>query len=417
MSSDGMLATPRPPAIEVRDVGKRYRAKLSPNVDGRRFDIAPAESAGTGIDLWALRNVSFSVGHGETLGVLGRNGAGKSTLLRILAAISPPSEGEVRLAGRVGALLEVGAGFSADLSGRDNVQLVGTILGMQRETILNRFDDIVDFAGVGAFIDLPVKRYSSGMYLRLAFAVAAHLDAEILLIDEALAVGDQNFRERCLTKLRQLADDGRTVLFVSHDVRSLARLCERAVVLESGQLVFDGDINDAIAVYGNQTDSPPTVVDLVADERRPSIVHADAHRPTDAGNQIGEPLVLRIDVIIPDDVSFERRNKGGDDSEHELEVVVSLIGPDLWPVTGTSTTLRSPRPGRHQLCGAIPTLRLPPGIYRVCATLRDGDQQLQSIENFATIEVLNDGPQVPRSWRYAEDARWHATLYPSERDH
>jgi lipopolysaccharide transport system ATP-binding protein len=199
--------------------------------------------------VWALAGVSFDVRQGEVLGLIGRNGAGKSTLLKILSRITDPTEGQVTLRGRVGSLLEVGTGFHPELTGRENIFLNGTILGMRRAEILRRFDEIVEFAGVARFLDTPVKRYSSGMQVRLAFAVAAHLEPEILLVDEVLAVGDAEFQEKCLGKMRDVTREGRTVVFVSHNLAAVRSLCSRALLLDQGQLVFDGQTNAAVERY------------------------------------------------------------------------------------------------------------------------------------------------------------------------
>src|SRR5438874_235276 len=191
--------------------------------------------------LWALRDVSFDLERGDIVGLIGANGAGKSTLLKILSRITDPTEGQVALRGRVGSLLEVGTGFHPELTGRENVFLNGTILGMRKAEILRRFDEIVEFAGVQRFLDTPVKRYSSGMQVRLAFAVAAHLQPEILLVDEILAVGDAAFQRKCLGRMGDVAREGRTVLFVSHNMAVIQALCRRGVFLDDGRLAFDGD--------------------------------------------------------------------------------------------------------------------------------------------------------------------------------
>ncbi|HEY5073572.1 MAG TPA: polysaccharide ABC transporter ATP-binding protein, partial [Pyrinomonadaceae bacterium] len=198
---------------------------------------------------WALKDINFEVYPGEILGIIGRNGAGKSTLLKILSRITDPTSGRVELYGRVGSLLEVGTGFHPELSGRENIFLNGTILGMSRREITRKFDEIVAFAEVERFLDTPVKRYSSGMYVRLAFAVAAHLEPEILLVDEVLAVGDVAFQKKCLGKMGEVASEGRTVLFVSHDMRAIRSLCSSAIHLQSGQMVMKGEVREAIGSY------------------------------------------------------------------------------------------------------------------------------------------------------------------------
>jgi lipopolysaccharide transport system ATP-binding protein len=199
--------------------------------------------------IWALRDLSFQVNHGEVVGIIGSNGAGKSTLLKILSRITEPTTGRAKIHGRVGSLLEVGTGFHPDLTGRENVYLNGTILGMKKREIDHRFDEIVEFSGVARFIDTPVKRYSSGMRVRLAFSVAAHLEPEILIIDEVLAVGDINFQKKCLGKMNEVAEHGRTVLFVSHNLGFVKDLCQTGILLNAGQVSFTGPVLDAIARY------------------------------------------------------------------------------------------------------------------------------------------------------------------------
>jgi lipopolysaccharide transport system ATP-binding protein len=217
-----------------------------------KFDDLDFNRPGTSVDpnvLWALQNVSFEVNKGEIVGIIGRNGAGKSTLLKILAKITPPANGRVEIYGRTSSLLEVGTGFHNELTGRENVYLNGTILGMRKKEVDRKFDEIVEFSGVEKFLDTPVKRYSSGMRVRLAFAVAAHLEPEILIIDEVLAVGDVAFQKKCLNKMQDVGAEGRTVFFVSHNMPAVTRLCERVMMLSSGQLVADGPTHEIVARY------------------------------------------------------------------------------------------------------------------------------------------------------------------------
>ncbi len=216
------------------------------------FDDLDFDNPGAASDpniLWALRNVSFEVEKGEVVGIIGRNGAGKSTLLKILSKITPPARGRVEIHGRTSSLLEVGTGFNKELTGRENVYLNGTILGMRKKEVDRKFDEIVDFSGVEKFLDTPVKRYSSGMRVRLAFAVAAHLEPEILIIDEVLAVGDAAFQERCLNKMQDVGSHGRTVFFVSHNMPAVSRLCSRVIMLSQGELVADGPSDRIVAQY------------------------------------------------------------------------------------------------------------------------------------------------------------------------
>jgi lipopolysaccharide transport system ATP-binding protein len=202
-----------------------------------------------GDEFWALRDVNFTVRQGDTLGIVGRNGAGKSTLLKILSRITSPTEGRVAMRGRVASLLEVGTGFHPELTGRENVYLNGAILGMSRAEVRSKFDEIVEFSGLSDFIDTPVKRYSSGMYVRLAFAVAAHLEPEILVVDEVLAVGDAEFQKKCLGRMGQVTREGRTILFVSHNMNAVQTLCKRGIVVDDGRIVFDGEAKAAANFY------------------------------------------------------------------------------------------------------------------------------------------------------------------------
>ncbi len=241
-------------AMSVRGISKRYSI---------RHDLYQHSTAAEAVvdrlkhpfrrqrreDLWALGDVSFDVPRGEVLGIFGRNGAGKSTLLKIIARITNPTSGEIDLYGKVGSLLEVGTGFHPELTGRENIYLNGSILGMRRRDIDRHFDEIVAFAGTERFLDTPMKRYSSGMWVRLAFAVAAHLDADILLVDEVLAVGDVDFQSRCLAKMREVASSGRTVLFVSHQMQSVSALCTSALYLEAGGVAHVGTVEETIDRY------------------------------------------------------------------------------------------------------------------------------------------------------------------------
>jgi lipopolysaccharide transport system ATP-binding protein len=244
-------------AISTEDLSKRYRigqlhstyGTLRDSLTGAARRIARRELRPHYEEIWALRGVSVDIREGEVLGIIGRNGAGKSTLLRILTRITTPTSGRAVIRGRVGSLLEVGTGFHPELTGRENVYLNGSVLGMKRREIQGKFDDIVEFAGVGQFIDTPVKRYSSGMSVRLAFAVAAHLEPEILLVDEVLAVGDAEFQKRCLGRMEDLSNSGRTVVFVSHQMQAVAQLCDRVVMLEGGRIALDGPSTDVVAHY------------------------------------------------------------------------------------------------------------------------------------------------------------------------
>ena len=247
------------PIIEARGLGKRYRIGAGPERgEGLRHAMTrwltrPGSLlTSSTTEFWALRDVSFDVNEGEVLGIVGANGAGKSTLLKVLSRITVPTEGEALLRGRVASLLEVGTGFHPELTGRENIFMNGSILGMSRTEIAAKFDEIVAFAEVEAFLDTPVKRYSSGMYVRLAFAVAAHLEPEILLIDEVLAVGDVGFQRKCLGKMKDVARSGRTVLFVSHNMGAVKKLCDRGIWIDGGRIIETGTATEVTQSYLNR---------------------------------------------------------------------------------------------------------------------------------------------------------------------
>jgi len=250
-----------PVAIEAQELSKRYRigqmqaayGTLRDSVSRLGARLAGRADPDEKQEIWALRDVSFNVDEGEVLGVIGRNGAGKSTLLKVLTRITTPTTGRAVIRGRVGSLLEVGTGFNPELTGRENIFLNGSILGMKRREIQGKLDDIVEFSGVGKFIDTPAKRYSSGMYVRLAFSVAAHLEPDILLVDEVLAVGDAEFQQRSLGRMEALSGTGRTVLFVSHNMQAINQLCDRAILLDGGRVVEDGDASAVVTHYLHST--------------------------------------------------------------------------------------------------------------------------------------------------------------------
>jgi len=254
------------PTIEVNNLYKKYTFGLKQSNYSLRDNIVnttkklPSFLSQKKIhgkleknQFWALKNISFKVMPGEVIGIIGRNGAGKSTLLKILSRITPPTKGEITLRGRVASLLEVGTGFHSELTGKENIYLNGAILGMKRAEINDKFDEIVNFAEIPKFLDTPVKHYSSGMYMRLAFAIAAHLDPEILLVDEVLAVGDAEFQKKCLGKMGEVAKAGRTILFVSHNMNAISRLCNKAIFIKNGNIRFYGKVDETIRLYNNSS--------------------------------------------------------------------------------------------------------------------------------------------------------------------
>ena len=260
------------PIIEVKGLSKKYRISHQKSYLALRDALATSlkkpfailrskkENSSSSEDFWALRDISFDIRQGEVTGIIGRNGAGKTTLLKILSRITRPTNGEVRLWGRVGSLLEVGTGFHGELTGRENIYFNGAILGMRKKEIDKKFDEIVDFSGVEKFLDTPVKRFSSGMQVRLAFSVAAHLDPEILLIDEVLAVGDAQFQRKCLGKMKDISGGGRTILFVSHNMAAIRSLCSRTILLENGRLLLDTETETAVSYYLEQNLKSGTMI-------------------------------------------------------------------------------------------------------------------------------------------------------------
>jgi lipopolysaccharide transport system ATP-binding protein len=317
--------------------------------------------------LWALRDVSFEIEWGEVVGIIGRNGAGKSTLLKILSRITEPTEGVAEIRGRVGSLLEVGTGFHSELTGRENVFLNGAILGMKKSDILARFDEIVEFSGVAKFIDTPVKHYSSGMHVRLAFAVAAHLEPEILIVDEALAVGDAAFQKKCISKMGDVARGGRTVLLVTHNMGFISALTQRAMILQEGKLTFMGSTPDAIAAYFEEA-IPQSEEDLREHPNRPRGMTPalTAARIKDASGRLrsvfvtGEEWYLEIDYATHGGVELA----GAGFNVYTASGIV---------VGGLQTYMLSPPPysipgdGRLRFC--VKDLCLYPGEYFVNISL------------------------------------------------
>jgi ABC-type polysaccharide/polyol phosphate transport system ATPase subunit len=301
-------------SVEVHDVTKRYRigGKWASTLRDGTFFRRPRETRW----FWALRGVSFVADEGEVVGIIGRNGAGKTTALKVLARITEPTAGVARMRGRVGSLLEVGTGFHPELTGRDNVFLNGAILGMKRAQIRERFDDIVEFAGVEQFIDTPVKRYSSGMYLRLAFAVAAHVEPDIVAVDEVLAVGDAEFQRRCLGKMSEFAREGRTVFFVSHDLGAIAQMCERVIWLDGGRVRHDGPAARSIELYVAERSREVPQVEFPRDDAK-EVQLLSVGLTDEDGAQVDAPIrdrpfAIRVRFLV-------RRDVGG------IDVGVSLM--------------------------------------------------------------------------------------------
>jgi lipopolysaccharide transport system ATP-binding protein len=378
------------PTVTCEDLGKAYQLQHCSQGPGGyrtlREDLVAAlqapvrwlrgENAGARPEeFWALRDVCFQVGPGEVIGLIGGNGAGKSTLLKILSRITAPTRGTVELYGRVGSLLEVGTGFHPELTGRENIYLNGSILGMSRREIARKFDEIVDFSGVEKFLDTPVKRYSSGMYVRLAFAVAAHLETEVLLVDEVLAVGDQTFQQKCLGKMDSVARSGRTVFFVSHQLAAVESLCSRVLVLEKGSVAMDGDPQAGINYYIESLRKTAASQSLAerSDRGGTGAARFTAVRLYDGEGRLtdqiacGGQLVLEADAVASDPLV----------SPQCVFIISTARGQRLFRLH-SGDWLGSPQPldGRATYRCSVRNLNLMPGRYSVRLRLLDCDEDI-----------------------------------------
>jgi len=400
------------PAIQIENLGKRYRiGRAVERPETIREAIAglvrspfsylqqvlrPPTAEDT---LWAVRGVNATIQPGEAVGIIGRNGSGKSTLLKILSRITEPTEGRAVMRGRTGSLLEVGTGFHGELTGRENIYLSGTILGMRRREIDARLDEIIAFSEIDRFIDTPVKRYSSGMYTRLAFAVAAHLEPEILIVDEVLAVGDAAFQRKCLGRMQTISQAGRTVLFVSHNMSAVQNLCNRIIWLKDGQVIADGEPSDIASTYlqANLTalteqtwDDPRT-----APGNNSVRIHRVAVQPS--GGQPADSISMRSAVEI--EVQFWSHLP----SAH-LDVTLHLTTEDGVVAFGTNTGHslgwdRNPiGPGLYRSTCLIPSLLLNTGIYRVMVrVVRNHTEVIVRLEDMLMFDV-QDVPEMRGYW-------------------
>lgn len=339
-------------------------------------------------EFWALEDVSFKVKRGERIGIIGRNGAGKSTLLKILSRITEPTSGKIAIKGRVSSLLEVGTGFHPELTGRENIYLNGAILGMTRREIKAKFDEIVDFAETEKFLDTPVKRYSSGMYVRLAFAVAAHLEPEILVVDEVLAVGDSQFQEKCLGKMGEISREGRTLLFVSHNMSAIAALCDQAILLNSGKIETLGCAKDVINAY-TLTIASASDIDLtdrkhVGKQEFAELVHLSIRNENNNPSVtfiMGQTMVARI--------SFKCK-KFMKSAEVGFKIS-SISGLAIHYFSSSWEGLKSDLlPGEYDYEVRVPNIMLFPGKYVLGAwILKDGCWSDDSVQGVSTIEILS----------------------------
>jgi lipopolysaccharide transport system ATP-binding protein len=404
-------------AIVASGLGKSYllggdaRARAT-TLGERLVDAAraPFRQRAMGETLWALRDLSFDIRAGDAVGIIGRNGAGKSTLLKILSRITSPTTGELRLRGRVGSLLEVGTGFHPELTGRENIFLNGAILGMRRKEIARRFAAIVDFAEVERFLETPVKRYSSGMYVRLAFAVAAHLEPEILVVDEVLAVGDAEFQRKCLGKMGEVAGAGRTVVLVSHAMQAVSSLTRRVLVIEKGRCVFDGPTAEGLAHYramqgGQQPASYAAPAGSAGNHVRSARVVTSDGGST---HRWGMPLALEFDLEVPEPTST-------------LCFSCKLVDTDdrnivhLWCFEQDARFRREA--GRYRLRFDVPHARVFQGAYTISAFLSDRrtNAMFDELHAITPFEVTMDGvtrddyPWTAGDSAYLEEAEWSLT--------
>jgi lipopolysaccharide transport system ATP-binding protein len=340
-------------------------------------------------EFWALRDVSFDVQHGEAMGIVGRNGAGKSTLLKILSRITPPTSGRATIDGRVGSLLEVGTGFHPELTGRENVLMNGSILGMTRFEIQRRFDEIVDFSGVAEFLDTPVKRYSSGMQVRLAFAVAAHLNPEILIVDEVLAVGDAEFQRRCISRMQSLVQSGITLLFVSHNLEMIPALCTRALMIESGRLVAAGSALDIVSRYLRALSEQSQNVSLVEADRVGNGLASFASLQLFGSNDEPQPFVVSgedLRLVFEIDVREALRDVL---MAVNLKTLTGTKIVSAW--TGERDLKYDLAPGRHTFECCFRSLGLRPGRPVAIGLWMHNGALLDHIEIARTVDVVQKG--------------------------
>ncbi len=329
-------------------------------------------------DIWAVKNINFSVEPGEILGIIGANGAGKSTLLKILSRITPPTEGRAIISGRVSSLLEVGVGFHPELTGRENIFLNGAILGMGKKEIIRKFNEIVDFAGIEKFLDTPVKRYSSGMYVRLAFSVAAHLEPEILLVDEVLAVGDAAFQKKSLGKMKDVAKSGRTVLFVSHNMGIIQQLTERCLLLENGSLVLDGSTPDVIEKYLKNTPSLSGESSSFKTELDDFYIASIKIDSEHLENGFNKPL--RFDINVTTKKNIEDLFLG--------LLIINSVGSRIMTAKSIISKLDS---GKNTVSLILENHYLPPGFYTLNVGIDLGGANIFYKENILSFEILSIG--------------------------
>jgi len=405
------------PAIRVEGLGKRYRlgeqrsfGSLREALVGRLRSLGRPREDPEKASIWALRDVSFEIAPGEAVGIIGRNGAGKTTLLKLLSRITEPTTGRAEIRGRVGSLLEVGTGFHPELTGRENIALNGAILGMRRAEIAAKFDEIVSFAEVERFIDTPVKRYSSGMYLRLAFAVAAHLETEILLVDEVLAVGDLAFQRKCLGKMGDVAHRGRTVLFVSHNMVAIQGLCDRALWIDSGRIAGDGAAQSVVREYTRSLTTPENRRSWATLDEAPGN-EAVRLRSVVVAAAAANPEPEQITVRSPVDLSFEYRTIEPDLCLNLSFELIDQHGLTVFSSTSVNEPSWHGRPfprGVYRTVCRIPGDLLNQGQYRINLFLVKNEGVLLSRHDDLVSFEVHDVAEMRGSWFQ----RWSGVVHP-----
>ena len=391
-------------AAPFKAIGKKMRTRSGLNGSHSNGATNP-QSNGSVENFWALKDVSFEVKRGDVIGIIGRNGAGKSTLLKILSRITEPTEGRVRIRGRVASLLEVGTGFHPELTGRENIYLNGAILGMSRGEIKAKFGEIVAFAEVEKFLDTPVKRYSSGMYVRLAFAVAAHLEPEILVVDEVLAVGDTEFQKKCLGKMEDVSHSGRTVIFVSHNMAAVTSLTKTSALLQAGHCVFFGETQHAVGKYLSSIQSQESRYEAQPDADRPSITRVEVFSSQPgAVHESGAPMRIEFDFYHPEPIpgaclSFQIVNQAQVPVLHFRAFDHPI---EIFEGSGATTVVCQ-----------IPRLNLNVGQYSLTAYFSDppGGQLYQHLEGICQFRVMILNKTSLWGWRsdfctYHEESEW-----------
>lgn len=375
-------------AISASGLGKMYRKGQRGGYDtlrerissfGRTGDTAPSS------EFWALKDVDFEVREGDVVGIIGRNGAGKSTLLKVLTRVTAPTEGRAELRGRVGALLEVGSGFHPELTGRENIYLNGAILGMKRNEIRARYDEIVEFSGVEAFLETPVKRYSSGMYARLAFSVAAHLEPEILIVDEVLAVGDSKFQEKCLGRMSEVARGGRTVLFVSHNMAAVSSLCKTAVTISGGRVVDSGDPRTVISRYLADVRDQGSRSFVDRDRKGTGRIRLTEWSLESMDGESIQSAYSGQDIRIR--IHYESEETGPIGAVFPQIAVSGLFGQSLFVLLSRASGSELTIPPNGSMVCEIPRLPLVPGAYVFDVWCKVGGEMADWIQHAGSLRV------------------------------